>query len=86
MRNLEERLHVVRHQLTGSQNKISDQQGPWPHDLVKEKDLLAQYEHKKARIDWTHFRDNNTTYFHALVNRRRTTNRIRDLTDDQGRI
>lgn len=60
------------------------------------KNLLIQYESvlqqknihrvQKARVDWLHFGNNNATFSHTTINRKRASNKIWSLMDDTGNI
>lgn len=84
--NFNFRIQGLQTQISALQSKIALQAGPWPQDLALEKYLLLQYDlvlHKKnihwaqkARVEWLHFGDNNTSSVHASVNRKRASSKI----------
>ncbi|XP_062103152.1 uncharacterized protein LOC133814172 [Humulus lupulus] len=55
-------------------------------EFKRQENLYASFVYQKSKIDWLHFGDENSSFFHASLKKRKIANRIVTFVSDGGRV
>ncbi|XP_062075376.1 uncharacterized protein LOC133779430 [Humulus lupulus] len=55
-------------------------------EFKRQEQMYASFLYQKSKIAWLHFGDDNSSFFHASLKKRKLTNRIVSYVTDEGRV